>query len=162
MSKRSIIVLALLCLPYGYLAIFWSSCFVATCKLDGDMVFQTFLAIAALPFVMLISGGVLSLGGARRIVEAGPSGSAAPRTTDVNTKAGLRLSIGLWLMIVAIPGSAALLYLALDTPEPGRDRLGRICEQTGGLTVCRPDPDANHPSELDQLNRMMKRKRGSD
>jgi hypothetical protein len=162
MSLRPIILLALLGLPYGYLAIYWISCFVSQCQFDGHIIFYTLIALLALPFLMLIIGGVLALGGARRVVAVGVSGIAKPGAAVAGTLGGVRFWIGLSLMIAAIPACVALLYLALDTPEPGRDRLGRICEKNGGMTVCRPDPDADHPSELDLLNRELRRQRDAD
>jgi len=162
MSLRSIILLALLGLPYGYLAIYWSSCFVSQCQFDGDVIFYTLIALLALPFLMLIIGGVLAMGGARRVVEAGASRSATPRVAAAGMIGGARLWVGLALMMTAIPACAALLYFALDTPEPGRDRFGRICKKEGGATICRPDPSADHPSELDLLNRELRRQRDAD
>ncbi|MCL9999051.1 MAG: hypothetical protein NBV68_06690 [Erythrobacter sp.] len=62
-------------------------------------------------------------------------------------------------MVAMLPACAALLGVLLYTPEPGRDRLGRICEKREGSTICRPDPDADRPSQLDRLNAVAKRKK---
>ena len=74
-------------------------------------------------------------------------------------RGGVQYWIGLAVMLTALPACAGLLYIILDTPEEGRDRLGRICESDGGSTTCRPDPDADRPSELDMLNAARKRQK---
>lgn len=162
MSLRMTMLLTLLGLPYGYLLLQWSGCLFATCRLDGHLLFYTFVGVVALPFVMLILGGALTLGGARQVVQAGASERPTLRSAVEGTRGGLRFWIGLPLMIAAVPACASLLYLALDTPVPGRDRLGRICEKTGGATVCRPDPEADHPTELEKLNLLRQQQRRSE
>ena len=159
MSVRMISLLALLGLPYGYLVLYWSSCIVTGCQFDGHKIFYTLVALIALPFVMLVIGGAFALGGARRVRGAAASRTAPDAAAIEGARGGVRFWIGVSLMVAALPACAALLYLVLDTPEPGRDRLGRICEETGSSTICRPDPDADHPSELEQANRALQRQR---
>lgn len=154
-----IIQLALLALPYGYLVFYWTGCVATSCRFDGHMLFYTFVALIAVPFVMLMIGGGFLLGGARRVRGAVTSQSPTPATVIEGARGGVGFWIGLSLMIAALPACASLLFLMLDTPEPGRDRLGRICEQNGSSITCRPDPDADHPSELEQANRELQRQR---
>lgn len=154
-----IILLAVLGLPYGYLLLEWGACFVGTCRVDGHTIFYTLVALFALPFVLAIIGGALALGGARRVMGAAASGQGGARRIIAGTRGGVRFWIGTSLMVAVLPACAALLGILLYTPEPGRDRLGRICEKSEGATICRPDPDADRPSELDQLNAVAKRKK---
>jgi len=160
MSRRMIIALAVLGLPYGYLLLVWSACLVgAECQLDGHKIFYTLVALFALPFVLVIVGGAFALGGARRVMGAASPGQGGARRIIDGTRGGVRFWIGISLMVAMLPACATLLGIVLYTPEPGRDRLGRICERSGGVTTCRPDPDADRPSELDQLNAVAKRKK---
>jgi hypothetical protein len=162
MSRWKIILLAVLALPYGYLLLEWSACFAGACQLDGHKIFYTLVALVALPFVLAIMGGVLAVGGARRVVSAvATGGGEAERIVD-SARGGVRLWIGIALLVAMLPACMAILGIALYTPEPGRDRLGRMCEKSGGATVCRPDPDANHPTEIEMLNRHRKRQRSAD
>lgn len=158
MSRWMMILLALLALPYGYLALYWSDCLVNGCRFDGHMLFYSFIALLAIPFVMATIGGGVLMGGARGMREAVVSGSPFPEKVRQGVGGGLRFWIGLSLLLTALPSGAALLFLILDTPEEGRDSLGRICETEGSRTTCRPDPDAERPSELDRINAARKRK----
>ncbi|MBU7579236.1 MAG: hypothetical protein KAF27_02020 [Porphyrobacter sp.] len=162
MSLRTIILLAVLGLPYGALALKWAACLAGGAQIDGHLIFYTLAALVALPFVMAIMGGTLALGGARRVASAAGPRRAGGRAEDriiEGTRGGVRLWIGMAVLLSALPACAAILFLLLDTPEPGRDRLGRICETDGGTTTCRPDPDADRPSEIDMLNVAIKRQR---
>ncbi|TAD71524.1 MAG: hypothetical protein EAY70_14085 [Sphingomonadales bacterium] len=162
MSRRMIVLLALLGLPYGYLALYWTSCFATRCQSDGHKIFYTLVALGALPFLMAFIGGVFALGGARRVRTAAASRTPTSATVIEGARGGAGLWIGVSLMASALPACAALLYLVLDTPEPGRDRLGRICETSSGSTTCRPDPEADRPSELEQINHLRERRRSAD
>lgn len=66
---------------------------------------------------------------------------------------------GMALRTILFLGRIALLSIVFDTPEDGRDRLGRICETNGGSTNCRPDPAADHRSELARANRELRHQR---
>lgn len=159
MPRWMIIVLAVLALPYGYLALYWGQCLLGACRFDGHMLFYSFVALVAIPFIMAFIGGGLALRGARRLRgAAAPSGPAARSTLAQGVRGGIGLWIGTALLTSAVPACAALLMLMLDTPEEGRDRLGRICETKGSVTTCRPDPDADHPTPLEQANRARQRK----
>jgi hypothetical protein len=153
------ILLALLALPYGYLVLYWGNCAVGGCQFDGHMLFYTFVALLAVPFVMLMIGGGVMLGGARRVHEAATSRNVTPSTLVEGARGGLRFWIGLSLLMAALPACIALVTIIADTPEEGRDRLGRICETEGSRTTCRPDPAADRPSELDRINAARKRER---
>lgn len=153
-----IILLAVLALPYGYLAIYWTNCLASGCRFDGHMLFYSFVALVAVPFVMLMIGGAAMMGGARRIRDAAQSGAPATARVQRAAGGGVRFWIGLVLLVTALPACAALLGLMLYTPKEGRDSLGRICETTGSRTTCRPDPEADRPSELDRINAARKRK----
>jgi hypothetical protein len=159
MSWRMIILLAVLGLPYGYLLLAWGRCFVGACQFDGHLIFYTLVAVCALPFVLAIIGGALALGGARRVVGAPSTGGRSGQRMIEGARGGVRFWVGISLMGAMLPACAALLGLVLYTPEPGRDRLGRICEKRGSSTICRPDPDADRPSELDRINAARKRQR---
>lgn len=154
-----IILLAVLGLPYGYLLLEWGACFVGTCRADGHTIFYTLVALFALPFVLAIVGGAFALGGARRVMGAASPGSGGAARIVDGTRGGVRFWAGISLMVAMLPACAALLGIVLYTPEPGRDRLGRICEKRAGSTICRPDPDADRPSELEQLNAVAKRRK---
>ena len=161
MSLRSIILFAVLGLPYGYLLVRWSAVLAGATPADGHLVFYTLAGLVALPFVMAMVGGTLALGGARRVMGAASFGNTGPEALGEVARGGLRYWIGLSLLLAALPACAALLILAFDTPEEGRDRLGRICERDGGAITCRPDPEADRPSEIDMLNAAMKRQRAA-
>jgi hypothetical protein len=154
-----IILLAVLGLPYGYLLLAWGRCLVGACQVDGHMIFATLVAVFALPFVLAIIGGALALGGARRVVGAPSAGGRGAQRLAEGARGGVRFWVGISLMVAMLPACAALLGLVFDTPEPGRDRLGRICETSGGTTTCRPDPDRKGRSELDMLNAAVDRQR---
>jgi hypothetical protein len=159
MSSRMIILLAVLGLPYGYLLLEWGRCLVGVCQIDGHMIFYTLVAVCALPFVLAIIGGALALGGARRVVGAPSTGGGGAARMVEGARGGVRFWVGVALMAAILPACAALLGLVLDTPEPGRDRLGRICETSSGATTCRPDPDRKGNSELEMLNAAVDRQR---
>ena len=159
MSRWMIILLAVLALPYGYLAVYWTGCLAAGCRFDGHMLFYTFVALVAVPFVMLMIGGGVMMGGARRVLDAGATRKPASGAVRQGVGGGLRFLTGLMLLIAALPACAGMFYLILRTPEEGRDSLGRICETEGGVTTCRPDPAADRPSELDRINAARKRQR---
>lgn len=154
-----IILLAVLGLPYGYLLLEWGMCLAGACQIDGHTIFYTLVALFALPFVLAIIGGAFALGGARRVMGAASPGQGGARRIVDGTRGGVRFWIGISLMVAMLPACAALLGIVLYTPEPGRDRLGRICEKSGGVINCRPHPDADRPSELEQLNAVAKRKK---
>jgi hypothetical protein len=153
-----LILLAVLALPYGYLAFYWTGCVATGCRFDGHMLFYSFVALVAAPFVMLMIGGGVMMGGARRVLAAGTARRPTPDTLAQGVGGGLRFWIGLVLLITALPACAGLFYLMLYTPEEGRDSLGRICETNGSTTTCRPDPEADRPSELDRINAARKRR----
>ncbi|MDT8279005.1 MAG: hypothetical protein RQ806_00460 [Erythrobacter sp.] len=158
MSRWMITLLALLALPYGYLVLYWTSCIATGCRFDGHMLFYSVVAVIAVPFVMLMIGGGVMMGGARRIQQAATSRNPTPATVAKGAGGGLRFWIGLVLVISALPACAGLFYFMLYTPEEGRDSLGRICETKGSSTTCRPDPEADRPSELDRINAARKRR----
>ncbi len=158
MSRWMIILLALLALPYGYLVLYWTSCIATGCQFNGHVLFYSFVALIALPFVMLMIGGGVLMGGVRRVRMAGALRKPAPATVLEGAPGGLRFWIGLVLMVTALPACAGLFYLMLYTPKEGRDSLGRICETNGSRTTCRPDPEADRPSELDRINAARKRR----
>jgi hypothetical protein len=151
-----IILLALLALPYGYLVLYWTSCIAAGCRIDGHMLFYSVVAVIAVPFVMLMIGGGVMMGGARRVHATGRN--PVPANVARGAGGGLRFWAGLVLMVSALPACAGLFYFMLHTPKEGRDSLGRICETKGSSTTCRPDPDADRPSELDRINAARKRR----
>ena len=159
MSLRMIILLAVLGLPYGYLLVQWSACLVGPCRVDGHLIFYTLVGLVALPFVMATVGGAMVMGGARRMAGAAVTPRIGAASVRDGVRGGVQYWIGLAVMLTALPACAGLLYIILDTPEEGRDRLGRICESDGGSTTCRPDPDADRPSELDMLNAARKRQK---
>lgn len=154
MFSRSAILPAIFGAPYAYLAYYWYSCFSANCLLDGDMILMTGIAIVALPVVLIILGTRLLVGGTRSLKHAAREGTASDAV-----RGGVGFSLGLKMVLAGVPACAVLIYLALDTPLPGRDRLGRICEETSRGTHCRPDPGANHPSELERINAMRRRQK---
>ena len=143
MSRWMIILLALVALPYGYLVVYWSGCLVTGCRFDGHMLFYSF---------------VVMMGGARRLRAAASPGLSVPAAAKQATGGSLRFGIGLVLLVTALPTCGALFYYMLYTPEEGRDQLGRICETKGSSTTCRPDPEADHPSELEMINAARKRR----
>jgi hypothetical protein len=153
-----ILLLALVALPYGYLVVYWSGCLVTGCRFDGHMLFYSFVALMAAPFVMLMIGGGVMMGGAGRLRAAASPGLSAPAAAKQATGGTLRFAIGLVLLVTALPTCGALFYYMLYTPEEGRDQLGRICETNGSRTTCRPDPEADHPTELEMINAARKRK----
>jgi hypothetical protein len=157
MSRWMMILLAVLALPYGYLALYWGGCLIGGCRFDGHMLFYSFVALVAAPFVMAMIGGGVMMGGLRRVHEASATSSPKPGAILRIAGGGLRYWLGLVVMITALPTCAALFYLMLYTPKEGRDSLGRICETTGSSTTCRPDPEADRPSELDRINAARKR-----
>lgn len=159
MSRWMIILLALLALPYGYLVLYWGNCLVSGCRFNGHMLFYSFIALLAIPFVMVTIGGGVMMGGARRARRGEPPSTAAACPVKDGARVRGQFWTGLALLLTALPTGAALLYLILYTPEQGRDMLGRICETKGSSTTCRPDPDAERPSELDRANREMQRKK---
>jgi hypothetical protein len=159
MSLRMIILLAVLGAPYGYLLVQWSACLVGPCRFDGYLIFYTFVGLVALPFVMATVGGAMIMGGARRVAGAAASRRSGTDSLRDGVRGGVQYWIGLVVMLTALPACVGLFYMILDTPEEGRDRLGRICETDGGKTTCRPDPDADRPSELDMINAARKRQR---
>jgi hypothetical protein len=159
MSKKAIIPLAILAAPYAYLAYFWVSCFSTRCSFDPNMILCTLVAVIALPVVMLITGVGFAAGGVRRLRAAKAEATSGQGGGEGRGSGVAGLSIGLWLLAGAIPGCLGLLYIALDTPPPGRDRLGRICEKTNSGEVCRPDPEADHPTTLEMANRQLRRQR---
>ncbi|EAQ28144.1 hypothetical protein NAP1_11133 [Erythrobacter sp. NAP1] len=152
MSIRTIILLGVFGAPYAYLAWYWAECFSTRCLIDGDMIFATMIAAVALPVLLIIFGGALAFCGARKVSE-GVKG----RNTASVASGGIGASIGYKMLAAGIPGVLVILYFVLDTPEPGRDRLGRICEKTRSGEVCRPDPDADRPSMIEQLNQRKQR-----
>ena len=158
MSRWMMILLALLALPYGYLVLYWGSCAVGGCRFDGHMLFYSFVALIAAPFVMAMIGGGVMMGGADRLRAAGSPGLSAPAAAKRATGGTLRFAMGLVLLLTALPTCGALFYYMLYTPEEGRDQLGRICETNGSTTTCRPDPAADRPSELDRINAARKRR----
>jgi hypothetical protein len=158
MSRWMIILLAVLALPYGYLAVYWTVAVTTQGQFTGNMLFLTFIALVALPFLIAIIGGGVMMGGALRLREAAVSGAPTPDKVLRGAGGGLRFWIGLSLLLTALPTAATLLFRMLDTPEEGRDSLGRICETTGSRTTCRPDPAVERPSELDRINAARKRK----
>ncbi len=153
-----IILLAVLALPYGYLVLYWTSCIATACQFNGHVLFYSFVALIAVPFVMLMIGGGVMMGGARSVREAATSRNPIPATVAKGAGGGLRFWIGLLLVTSALPACAGLFYFLLHTPKEGRDSLGRICETEGSITTCRPDPDADRPSELDRINAARKRR----
>lgn len=159
MTLRMIILLAVLGLPYGYLLVQWGACLVGPCRVDGHLIFFTFVGFVALPFVMATVGGAMLMGGARRVAGAAVTRRSGASSVRDGVRGGVQYWIGLVVMLTALPACAGLFYIIFDTPEEGRDRLGRICETYGGSTTCRPDPDADRPSELDMLNATRKRQR---
>lgn len=162
MSRGMILLLAVLGLPYGYLAVYWTVAITTRGPFTGNMLFFSLVALAALPFVLAFIGGALALGGARQTAAAaaaGVAGSAVPHVAADAVRGGARLWIGWSVLTAAVPACIALLFLVFDTPEEGRDRLGRICESDGSSTTCRPDPDAKWPSDLDRANRVLERRR---
>ncbi len=162
MSRWMIMLLAVLALPYGYLALSWGECLVGSCRIDGHLVFYSLVGFIALPFVILTIGGGALMGGTRRARPGSASGAPTSGPTERRSRTGLRFWLGFILMIGALPACAALFYYALYTPKEGRDSLGRICETEGGATTCRADPDADRPSDLDRLNAARKRQRWID
>lgn len=152
------ILLAVLALPYGYLVLYWTSCIAAGCQFNGHVLFYSVVAVIAVPFVMLMIGGGVMMGGARRVREAAASRNPTPATVAKGAGGGLRFWIGLLLLTSALPACAGLFYYMLHTPKEGRDSLGRICETKGSSTTCRPDPNADRPSDLDRLNALRKRR----
>ncbi|WP_296719567.1 hypothetical protein [Erythrobacter sp.] len=153
------ILLAVLGLPYGYLALYWGGCLIGGCRFDGHMLFYSFVALVAAPFVVAMIGGGAMMGGLRRMRQPAASGTLAPGAIMDRARGGLRFWLGLVMLIGALPTCAALFYLMLYTPKEGRDSLGRICETEGSATTCRPDPEADRPSELDRINAARKRQR---
>ncbi|MCL9999052.1 MAG: hypothetical protein NBV68_06695 [Erythrobacter sp.] len=85
-----IILLAVLGLPYGYLALKWSACSAGTCQADGHMIVYTVVAFLALPFVLAIIGGAFALGGARRVMGAASPGQSGIRRIISGTRGGVR------------------------------------------------------------------------
>ena len=158
MSRWMIVLFAVLAVPYGYLALYWGECLIGSCRLDGHMLFYSFVALIAAPFVLATIGGGVMMGGLRRVREV--SVTSTPKSGAVLRTAGggLRFWLGLVVMVTALPTCAALFYLMLYTPKEGRDSLGRICTSDGNSTTCRPDPDADRPSELDRINAARKRR----
>lgn len=154
MWTRFLITLGIFAPVYVYLAYYWTTCLSTQCQISGDMIMFTLVAMIAAPVILLLAGVGLALGGVGKLRE-GVKAKSAGQTAN----ASVGLALGFKLMVVAVPAVAALAYLALDIPEEGRDRLGRICEKTRSGEVCRPDPDADRPSELDRINAL--RKRGS-
>ncbi|AWW72805.1 hypothetical protein CD351_00015 [Erythrobacter sp. KY5] len=152
MSMRTVILLGAFTAPYAYLVWYWTDCFSTRCLIDGDMIFATMIAVVALPVLLIIFGGALAFGGARKVSE-GVTGRNAARVAS----GGMGASIGFKMLAAGIPGVLVLLYFALDTPEPGRDRLGRICEKTRSGEICRPDPNVDRPSTIEQLNERKQR-----
>lgn len=162
MSRWMMILLAVLALPYGYLALSWAGCLVGSCRLDGNMLFYSFVGIVAAPFVMAMIGGGALMGGLRGARQPAASVRQAPGATMRQARGGLRFWLGLVLMIAALPTCAGLFYYMFHTPKDGRDSLGRICTSDGSSTTCRPDPDADRPSDLDRLNAARRRQQWFD
>lgn len=158
MSRWMMILLAVLALPYGYLVVYWTGCLATGCRFDGHMLFYTFVALVAVPFVMLMIGGGVMMGGALRVLATGTTRKPTVGTVAQGVGGGLRFWVGATLLVAALPACAGLFYLMLYTPDEGRDSLGRICETSGGSTTCRPDPAADRPSELDRINAARKRR----
>lgn len=158
MSRWMIILLAVLALPYGYLALYWGGCLIGGCRFDGHMLFYSFVALIAAPFVMAMIGGGVMMGGLRRVAEASVTSTPKPGAMLHIAGGGLRFWLGLVVMVTALPTCAALFYLMLYTPKEGRDSLGRICTSDGSSTTCRPDPEADRPSDLDRINAARKRR----
>ena len=159
MSLRTILLLAVPSLPYVWLAFYWSGCLIGGCRFDGHMLFYSFVALLALPFLLAIIGWVLTLGGARQVVAAGAPHRTPSRTVLAGARGGLRFWVGLSLLTAALPACIALGSLIFATPKEGRDSLGRICTSDANSTTCRPDPEADRPSELDRINAARKRQR---
>lgn len=158
MSRWMILLLALVALPYGYLVVYWTIAVTTGGAFSGHMLFYSFVALMAAPFVMVMIGGGVMMGGAGRLRAVASPGLSAPAVAKRATGGILRFGIGLVLLVTALPTCAALLYYIFYTPEEGRDQLGRICESNGSSTTCRPDPEADHPSELEMINAARKRK----
>ena len=150
MSRRALIVCLLLALPYAYVTFYWARLIIACreCSISGDMIFLTLALLFATPIVLIIAGGTAfwsARKGAAASLERGDYAGAA--------KSGGCAYFGLRSLVSGAVLLAAGLWLLLDAPEPGRDRLGRICEESpnGSSVRCRPDPDRK-TSTLDQIN----------
>ncbi|WAT16778.1 hypothetical protein OZN62_07440 [Aurantiacibacter sp. MUD11] len=150
MSRKAIIFLLLCLAPYAYVAFRWAACFSA-CRVDGHLVLHTLVLIFAIPFLMAIWGTVFVIKGAR----AAKTGVVEQRPVEAGIGAYVT-KVAAAVAIVGGIGSFYMLQLWFDEPDPGRDRLGRICETSGSVTTCRPDPE-NRRDPLDMLNEQRRR-----
>ena len=150
MSRRALIVCLLLALPYAYVAAYFGYriLWCHECQISGDMIFLALALLFATPIVMVVGGGTAfwsARKGMTASVERGDIAGAAG--------SGGCAYFGLRFLISGAVLLAAGLWWVLDAPEPGRDRLGRICEESpnGSSVRCRPDPERK-TSTLDQIN----------
>lgn len=145
MFGRTLFV-ALICLaPYAHMIATWAS----GANISGNFLLWSLILVFASPAVL----AVIAFSAAR-------SGFAMLRSgiTERNPlAAAVGGTIAYKLAGIMVTGVLTALWIGwvfLAPPEPGRDRLGRICEKTDtGSTVCRPDPAANRPTELERANR---------
>ncbi|MBX7497133.1 hypothetical protein K3172_14840 [Qipengyuania sp. 6B39] len=146
MSRRMAVIVALVSAPYFYLIYRFLYC--DTCVLTGnDWLYALGLALA-LPFILaaFAFGGLV--GGVRTA-----RGGLQERRAGQTVRGAASTWISLAIFIPAALAAYAIYNLFLSEPEPGRDRLGRICEENpgGGSGTCRPDPERK-TDLLDRLN----------
>lgn len=147
MFGRTILV-ALICLaPYAHMIATWAS----GANISGNFLLWSLILVFASPAVL----AVIAFSAMRSGLAVLRSGITDhnPLATAVGGTIAYKLA---GIMVTGILTTLWIAWVFLAPPEPGRDRLGRICEETGtGSTVCRPDPAANHPSELERANRRL-------
>ncbi|MBX7514342.1 hypothetical protein K3179_07225 [Qipengyuania sp. GH38] len=149
MSRRAKIICAILVLPYLYVAyLWWEILSSERGLLTGDVIFYTLALLVLTPLVMVLAGGTAFVS-ARRNTKA----SLAQHDYASAAKSGGCAYYGLRALISGGLLLAGMVWWVLDTPEPGRDRLGRICEESpnGSSVRCRTDPERKK-SALEQAN----------
>lgn len=149
MSRRATIICTLLVLPYLYLAYWWWSVLSSDNGVFSNELIVWSLGLMFLsPVVLVLLGGTAFISGTRNT-----KASMAQHDYQGAATSGGCAYFGLRALIAGAVLLAGMAWWVLDTPEPGRDRLGRICEKspTGSSTRCRPDPERKK-SALDQAN----------
>ena len=149
MSRRAVIVCLLLVLPYAYVALYWAVrlFFCHDCRISGDMIFYTLVLLFATPIVLIVVGGTAFFSAKRGVEDS----LARQDYAGAGVSGGCAV-LGLKALVAGGVLLAGFLFYWLDAPEPGRDRLGRICEESanGSRIHCRPDPSrSKKPWSLD-------------
>ncbi len=146
--SRLAILLVLLCIaPYLHMYYVWFHC---DCSVSGDYAFWSLLLLLGSPVVLAIIA-LATLGGSMRALRSGL------KKGDMRSIAGGGIGT-YWGVSVAVFGivvSVLVLYPFFEEPEPGRDKLGRICDtnELGTSRTCRPDPDREGGSTFADLEK---------